>query len=209
LALAVLVPVKAFAEAKMRLAPALDPDARIHLARAMAEHVVRAAGDLPVSVVCDDDEVASWARALGASVVWAPERGLNGAVEQGVAALGAQGAAQVIVAHADLPLAADLATVAGSAGVTLVPDRHDDGTNVACVPSDAGFRFSYGPGSLARHHAEALRLGLPLRIMREPLLAWDVDVPDDLDYAVAGGAVAGGAVAGGAVAERGAAVNRC
>ena len=181
---AVLVPVKAFAEAKVRLAPALDPDARIRLVRAMAEHVVRAAGDVPVSVVCDDDEVASWARALGASVVWAPERGLNGAVKEGVTTLAGQGATQVVVAHADLPLAADLASVAVFAGVTLVPDRRDDGTNVACVPSDADFRFSYGPGSLARHTAETLRLGVPLRVLREPLLAWDVDVPADLDWAV-------------------------
>ena len=181
---AVLVPVKAFAEAKVRLAPALDPDARIRLVRAMAEHVVRAAGDVPVTVVCDDDEVASWARALGASVVWAPERGLNGAVMEGVATLAARGATQVVVAHADLPLAADLASVAAFAGVTLVPDRRDDGTNVACVPSDADFHFSYGPGSLARHTAETLRLGVPLRVLREPLLAWDVDVPADLDWAV-------------------------
>lgn len=177
------MPVKAFAEAKVRLAPALDPETRVRLVRAMAEHVVRAAGNLPVSVVCDDEEVAAWARAQGASVVWAPERGLNGAVKEGVATLAAQGTTQVIVAHADLPLATDLASVAGFPGVTLVPDRHDDGTNVACVPSAADFRFSYGPGSLARHRAEALRLDLPLRILREPLLAWDVDVPDDLDYA--------------------------
>lgn len=191
---AVLVPVKAFAEAKMRLAPALDPDARVRLVRAMAEHVVRAAGTLPVSVVCDDDEVAAWARALGTSVVWAPERGLNGAVKEGVATLASQGVTKVVVAHADLPLAAGLASVAGSPGVTLVPDRRDDGTNVACVPSEAGFRFSYGPGSLARHTAEAVRLGLPLRVLREPLLAWDVDVPADLDWAVGDGAGAADSV---------------
>ena len=179
---AVLVPVKAFAEAKVRLSPALDPDARVRLVKVMAEQVIAAAGDLPVSVVCDDPEVAEWARAQSASVVWAPRRGLNGAVEEGVAALAGQGATYVVVAHADLPLAADLGSVAGFAGVTLVPDRRDDGTNVACVPCGAGFRFSYGPRSFARHADEASRLGLPLRILREPLLAWDVDVPADLDH---------------------------
>ena len=180
---AVLVPVKAFAEAKVRLSPALDPDARVRLVKAMAEQVIRAAGDLPVSVVCDDPEVAVWARDQAASVVWAPRRGLNGAVEEGVATLAARGATYVVVSHADLPLATDLASVAGVPGVTLVPDRRDDGTNVACVPCRAGFRFSYGPGSFSRHSEEASRLGLPLRILREPLLAWDVDVPADLDYA--------------------------
>ena len=64
--------------------------------------------------------------------------------------------------------------------MTLVPDRREDGTNVACVPARTGFRFAYGPGSFARHQAEAARLRLPLRVVREPRLAWDVDVPADL-----------------------------
>nr|MDP9021066.1 2-phospho-L-lactate guanylyltransferase [Actinomycetota bacterium] len=71
---AVLVPVKAFARAKLRLAPALDGPARESLARAMAARVVAAAAPLPVTVVCDDDDVAAWARTNGASVVWAPGR---------------------------------------------------------------------------------------------------------------------------------------
>ena len=47
----------------------------------------------------------------------------------------------------------------------------------------AGFRFSYGPGSFARHRAEAARIALPVRLVRAPLLAWDVDLPADLDFA--------------------------
>lgn len=178
---AVLLPVKSFADAKLRLAPALDPSARRDLARAMATHVVACAGTLPVAVVCDDTEVAAWARDLGALVVWEPERGLNRAVEAGVARLASEGARRVIVAHADLAFAGELAWVGGFvAGVTLVPDHRDDGTNVICVPAPSGFTFSYGPGSFARHGAEAHRLGLPLRVVREPLLGHDVDLPSDL-----------------------------
>ena len=79
-------------------------------------------------------------------------------------------------------MATDLAWPARHDGVTLVPDRRDDGTNVACVPTRAGFEFSYGPGSFRRHGAEARRLGLPLRVVREPSLGWDVDLPSDLDH---------------------------
>ena len=177
---AVLVPVKAFDRAKVRLAPALAPRERARLARVMAEHVLAAAAPLPVAVVCDDDEVAAWARTRDARVVWAPGAGLNGAVETGVAVLGELGHERVIVAHGDLPFAGPLAWLSRSAGVTLVPDHRDDGTNVACVPTGAGFRFSYGPGSLARHEAEARRLSLVVRIVRDPLLARDVDEPADL-----------------------------
>jgi 2-phospho-L-lactate guanylyltransferase len=130
--------------------------------------------------VCDDAEVAAWARDLGALVVWEPERGLNRAVEAGVARLHAGGAQRVVVAHADLAHARGLEWVARFAGVTIVPDHLDNGTNVISVPGDAGFTFSYGPGSFARHRAEAHRLGLPLRVVREPSLSHDVDLPADL-----------------------------
>jgi 2-phospho-L-lactate guanylyltransferase len=177
---AVLLPVKAFGQAKLRLAPALDEASRAALAQAMATNVVRAAGTLPVSVVCDDDAVAAWAAEVGASVIWRPGRGLNAAVADGVDQLAVDGFDRVIVAHADLPHALDLTWVADFAGVTLVPDRHDDGTNVVSIPTAAGFAFAYGPGSFARHVAEAGRLDLPLRVERSQRLGWDVDLPADL-----------------------------
>jgi 2-phospho-L-lactate/phosphoenolpyruvate guanylyltransferase len=177
----VLVPVKSFAEAKVRLAPALDAERRAALARHMAGVVIAAASPLPVAVVCDDEAVAEWARSKGAEVFMRPERGLNGAVADGVARFAARGFDQVIVAHADLPLAEHLVWVSEFDGVTLVPDRRDDGTNVICVPAGSGFEFQYGPGSFGRHRAEAERLGLPVRVVREVRLGWDVDHPVDLD----------------------------
>lgn len=177
---AVLVPVKAFARAKERLAPALGPDERAQLARRMAEHVLEAAAPLPVAVVCDDDDVAAWATGRGALVIETPGLGLNGAVVAGVARLADAGATEVLVAHGDLPRATALARLAGFDGVTVVPDRVDDGSNVVCVPACAGFVFAYGPGSFARHVTEARRLQLALRIKRVPDLAFDVDGPADV-----------------------------
>ncbi|MCC5951171.1 MAG: 2-phospho-L-lactate guanylyltransferase [Acidimicrobiia bacterium] len=178
---AALIPVKAFGEAKRRLAPALDVRARARLARAMAATVVGAAAPLDVLVVCDDPEVRRWATDLGADVLLCPERGLNRAVADGIAHLAAAEVTTAIVAHADLPYAANLAAVAEFDGVTLVPDRAEDGTNVVALPTACGFRFAYGPGSFRRHLAEAQRLGLPVRVLHEPRLSWDVDVPADLE----------------------------
>jgi 2-phospho-L-lactate guanylyltransferase len=179
--IAVLVPVKSFAEAKRRLASALAPDARAELARSMAERVLDAAAPLPVAVVCDDPVVAAWARDRGALVVWEPGRGLNGAVEAGVDQLRRDGVTRVVVAHGDLPHATGLVRVAGGSGAMIVPDRLRDGTNVIALPTGAGFRFSYGPGSFARHVTEAARLGLGVRVVDDPELAFDVDWPADLD----------------------------
>jgi 2-phospho-L-lactate guanylyltransferase len=177
---AVLVPVKAFTSAKLRLAEVLDPAEREGLAREMAATVLRAARSVPVAVVCDDDAVRTWAAEQGARVIWTPGLGLNGAVDAGVAELAAAGVSRIVVAHADLPLATDLTWVAAFGGVTLVPDRHGDGTNVACVPAGSGFRFAYGAGSFTRHRAEAARVGLPVRLVPDRALGWDVDLPRDL-----------------------------
>lgn len=180
---AVLVPVKAFAEAKRRLGPALSDGDRRDLVRHMAARVLAAASPLPVAVVCDHPEVAQWAREHDALVIWEPGRGLNIAVEAGVDHLAAIGVRRVVVAHGDLPHASGLAELGPFDGVTLVPDRHGNGTNVIELPARAGFRFSYGPGSFARHRAEAARLGLALRVLSCPSLSYDVDVPADLEAA--------------------------
>jgi 2-phospho-L-lactate guanylyltransferase len=177
---AVVVPVKAFANAKHRLAEVLGSDDRAALARDLATRVVRAARGLDVFVVCDDEDVATWAKELGAMVLWRPAAGLNDAVTFAVTEVAAAGFTHALVAHGDLPLAVDLTVVAGFDGVTLVPDRHADGTNVLALPTGAGFVFRYGPGSFVRHLAEAHRCDLAVRVLRDPALSWDVDVPGDL-----------------------------
>ncbi len=179
-ATAVLVPVKSFGLAKGRLADALDREQRSALARTMAARVVAAAAPLPVFVVCGSDEVASWATARGAEVLRFEPPGLNPAVAFGTAELHRLGFRTAIVAHGDLPLARSLAPVADFDGVTIVPDRRDDGTNVMAVPLGRGFTFRYGAGSAPAHRDEAIRLGLPYRLLHDPELGLDIDIPDDL-----------------------------
>lgn len=187
-AAAVLVPVKAFGAAKLRLQAALGANERVALARAMAEVVVAAAAPLPVFVVCDDEDVATWAEAAGAGIIWAPGTDLNGAVQKGFSDLSTAGFEMVIVAHGDLPHARRLDRVIEgtlSPRITLVPDRADDGTNVIALPAaTTGFTFAYGPASFSRHMAEAERHGHSPRVLRLPDLQWDVDCPQDLPQTV-------------------------
>jgi 2-phospho-L-lactate guanylyltransferase len=179
---AVLVPVKAFGEAKRRLSPALAAPERAALSRRLAAGVIAAAAPLAVAVVCEDREVAGWARELGALVIWEPGRGLNGAVAAGVARLAAEGVTAVAVAHGDLARPGGLVALVLShpGGVTLVPDGRDDGTNVVVLPGTVAFRFSYGPGSFRRHLDEATASGLAVQVVRGTDLSLDVDLPSDL-----------------------------
>jgi 2-phospho-L-lactate guanylyltransferase len=92
----------------------------------------------------------------------------------------------VTVAHGDLPRAHGLGALPAFDGITLVPDRRDDGTNVLRLPAGAArdFAFAYGPGSFRAHRAEAVRIGLSVRVLRNPDLAYDVDWPADVDELV-------------------------
>ena len=179
----VVVPVRAFALGKARLAERLSPAERADLSRRFAGRVVAAAGAMPVVVVTSAPEVQAWADELRVDTVGDPGT-LDAAADAGRAQLAERGCVRVVVAHADLPFAQSLEPVAGDGDapvVALVPDHRHDGTPVLAVPAAAEFRFSYGPGSFRRHVTEAERLGLSVRVVRDPDLAFDVDVPADLE----------------------------
>lgn len=135
--MAVLIPIKAFSEAKKRLSSRVSSADRQALARAMAAQVIFSARPMPTFVVCDDAEVGAWALNHGAYVLSEPGRGLNGAVAAGVSQLRDRGFGRVVIAHSDLPLAIDLAWIANFAGITIVPDRSARGTNVISIPLSA------------------------------------------------------------------------
>jgi 2-phospho-L-lactate guanylyltransferase len=178
----VVVPIRAFALGKARLADALDPAERAALARRLAERVLQAAAPLPVVVVSSDPDVRDWAVRQHATVLDDPGT-LDAAAAAGRDHFRDAGCTRAVVAHADLPYARALDRLARDGAqslVALVPCHRDDGTPVLSIPTASGFRFAYGPGSFRRHAAEARRLGLGLRVVRDRDLAFDVDVPDDL-----------------------------
>ena len=156
------------------------------LAESLATQVVRSAAPFRVVVACDDDGVAGWATGLGAEVARTDGLDLNGSVQSAVDGLGPEVTVAVVV-HADLAdplrLAAtlhDAEILVRQGYVVMVPDLDDDGTNVLGVPTRSGFQFAYGPGSAARHRAEAARLGRKVHSVVDSPLAWDVDTPGDL-----------------------------
>lgn len=179
---AVLIPVKRFADAKGRLRSLLANDQRAELARWLADRVVRAAAPLPVFVACDDELVAGWAEAAGASVLWSPGLGLNGAVDAGRAMIAGKGFDHLVVIHSDVPLAHDLAVLAAEHTTTLVPDRRRDGTNVLAFPVDAAIVASYGAASFRTHLSMALADRYRVEVRADPELALDIDSPLDLAH---------------------------
>jgi len=176
-----LVPLKALAEAKGRLAPEVGPLQRRLLAIAMFEDVIAALQAVPVLaapvVVSPDREVWRRADAMGCRVVEEPPGAgdLNAALA--AAAKAAANGALLVVA-ADLPLASAAGlerVLAAEAPVVVVPSADGGGTNVLAWRDPASFAPSFGPDSAARH------LAVPGAVrVDDPGLSLDVDTVEDL-----------------------------
>jgi 2-phospho-L-lactate guanylyltransferase len=63
----------------------------------------------------------------------------------------------------------------------LAPDRAELGTNFLYQSPIRMARFAYGVGSFERHRALAAACGLIVQVRREPTLAFDLDLPSDLE----------------------------
>jgi 2-phospho-L-lactate guanylyltransferase len=193
-----VVPVKALGEAKQRLAGVLPPAARRRLVLVMLEDVLAALAQVerlgPVLVVTPDAEVAELAeRFRGRALREERARGHSAAAMEGFTHALAHGAVQVLTLPADAPCVTPgevlrlLDAVGPAAGprVVLVPSHDRDGTNaVLAAPPDA-FPLSFGPGSFARHLAQAEARGLDCRVVELAGLALDIDEPRDLARLIA------------------------
>jgi 2-phospho-L-lactate guanylyltransferase len=167
-----------------RLAGSLEDAPRAALARRMADRVVDAAGALPVVVVSSAPEVAEWARERGVTRLDDPGS-LDAAAAAGTRWCAAEGLDRAVVAHADLPRAPAGSLVRFAADgarpiASIVPCHRDDGTPVLAIPVAVPFAFAYGPESFRRHAAVARAAGLAVRVVRDPDLGFDVDLPADL-----------------------------
>ncbi len=178
-----MIPIRAFVGGQDRLADALDDDARAELGRELASRVLTAAAPFPVVVVTSAPEVRDWALVSGATAVIDDPGSLDAAARAGVSWCRERRLPRAIVAHADLPWARSFGSLANDASrpiVVIVPCHRDDGTPVLSVPTDVDLTFAYGAGSFRRHAALARDRGLAVRVLRDPTLAFDVDIADDL-----------------------------
>ncbi len=188
--LAIIIPIKAFHQAKERLSDLLTPAERFFLAKLCAQTVLNASVGYQIFVVCDDQEVAEWARLQNANIVWQTSVGLNNAVNDGVTAVRARNFDLAMIVHSDLLLATGFSHLLNdcepqslTTSITIVPDRHEDGTNVMVVPTAIDFEFAYGRNSFVEHQKIAKNCNLSVRIIHDQYLSVDIDTVQDLDLA--------------------------
>ncbi|UCG72515.1 MAG: 2-phospho-L-lactate guanylyltransferase [Chromatiales bacterium] len=185
-----LVPVKAFALAKGRLAPVLNADERAGLAEAMLRDVIAAvtgAGAVDRLILLGGDDARRVADDLGLS--WVDDNGdpeLNRVLDRAADALATQRVQTLLVLPGDLPTlqSPDVAALLACHrnGLTISPARSDGGTNALVVSPPGAMAFGFGPGSARRHLAHALTAGLPAQNLALEAFARDIDRPADLHW---------------------------
>jgi 2-phospho-L-lactate guanylyltransferase (CobY/MobA/RfbA family) len=106
-------------------------------------------------------------------------------VDSAVEAVGELGFHQVLISHADLPLAENFSHLLGTydpASVVLIPDRFCDGTNIVIRPVDLDLPASYGGGSFKNHLRLALASGHQVTVRMDVRLGLDLDTPAELNH---------------------------
>jgi 2-phospho-L-lactate guanylyltransferase len=189
---AAILPVKRFAHAKQRLAPALGEGSRRALAAAMFADVLGALrhSSLVDTVILVSSEPVVRDAADDESLVLLPdpaEKGQSHATLAGLARASAMGYERALLVPGDTPLIDPLEldnlianAALGDVNVVIVPDRHGSGTNAVLLDPASPFQPQFGPGSRERHTEQARRRGLRNSIAEVPSLLLDIDTPDDL-----------------------------
>lgn len=189
-----LVPVRGLPAGKRRLAASLSVAQRNSLVRAMLDDVTAAliaAERIDRIVICSRDAAArTEADRLRIDFLdQADQRpGYNGAVSRAQADL--VEAEALLVAPADVPLitanAVDLLVSSAPEGeAVVVAPAHNGGTNGLFLRPPGIIRPAFGPSSSRAHEQAASgagEAGVPFRLARIDVWAYDVDTPADLKH---------------------------
>ena len=188
--LTVLIPVNRLDRAKGRLAALLEPEERAELVRRSLATVLEAVVEAGMeAVVLTADEGVRAALPSGVrSLAEEPElRGLSAQLESAARRLGVE---ELLILHADLPLATGealgqlVAEAAPAPSATLVRPG-DGGTNAMLLRPPGRFALAYGSGSGDLHEAAAREAGLEVRRADVPALSLDLDTPTDVRWLLA------------------------
>jgi 2-phospho-L-lactate guanylyltransferase len=183
---AIVLPVKSLDDAKSRLSPVLTPLERAALTLAMLEDVIDATELLPgwaTWVLSPDGAVLEVAAKRGVTAIDEERPPLTAAVRQAEDEAAARGASALAVLLPDTPLitAAALTRAVHTLGpVVIAPARDEAGTNLLLRRPPTAIPSSFGRDSYRRHLEAAAQSDVPVAVVEQPELAFDLDVPDDI-----------------------------
>ncbi|MEH6638416.1 MAG: 2-phospho-L-lactate guanylyltransferase [Porticoccaceae bacterium] len=194
----VVIPVKSLTAAKARLSAILNSEERECLARYMLEDILAATGSAKevteVFIVSSDSQVDAIARTYGAQLIADTAGNLNGALQEAAAQLMAQGAQELLILHADVPLVTSAgidrfiqqhrvqqhSKTSGNLRISLVAAEADGGTNALILSPPDALVPVFGEDSCRRFLESAKDSGINVQVVQNTEMALDIDRPDDL-----------------------------
>jgi len=186
----IVLPAREPTASKNRLSPLLSDAARCALAIALFRQALSVFRKfwpaVRLTVVTDSAEFSNEAAAAGAAILQDKQEGLTEAILQATAQSVADGFGAQLVIHADIATLEqdELATLIDTAypapSVVIVPSADEGGTNALLTTPPDVITHWYGPGSFARHVAQAEAKEIPVTVLRLPGLALDLDTADDV-----------------------------
>ncbi|WP_066040606.1 2-phospho-L-lactate guanylyltransferase [Herbiconiux solani] len=186
----VVVPVKGTVDSKSRLHPDIADGDRMRLAEAFTLDALAAlaAARRVASIIVVTDPTTPLAAELGSRgvlIVSDPGLGLNGAIAEGLRAVGETRPLAVLLG--DLPSLTpeavdDALSAAEAHPLAVVPDADGAGTTLLTATTAAPPVPRFGAGSAAAHAAAGHRI---LALPADSPIRRDVDTAADLDAAVA------------------------
>ena len=180
-ALLAIVPFKGPAGAKSRLAPLLSTAQRTELALAMLDDVLTACSE---SAAIEETLVVTPDRRLGRGDDLLLDEGAGHAAAIALALADPRARDGALVVMADCPLVQPEsldALVAAAAPIALAPAR-DGGLNALALRSPDLVEPAFGrPGAAGVTAVRAREAGVDAAVLRDPLLALDIDEPEDVE----------------------------
>jgi 2-phospho-L-lactate guanylyltransferase len=182
----IAVPVKSLSRAKTRLAPMMSSLERGAFALAMLEDVLDATlavGGWDTWVISPDEVALEIAARRGARPVPEMRSPLSAAVRQVETMAREEDATALAVVPGDLPLVT--ASVLGKAlrtlgSVVVAPSNGGAGTSLLLRRPPRAIPARFGPDSFRRHLELANQRQLPVAVVEDPQLSFDLDVPGDI-----------------------------
>jgi 2-phospho-L-lactate guanylyltransferase len=183
---ALVLPVKSLDQAKTRLAPVLAPLERAALTLAMLEDVIDVTVLLPgweTWVISPDEAVLEVAARRGVTAIVEERPPLAAAIHQVEGEAHARDASTLAVLLPDTPLVTvpALTRAVHTLGpVVVAPARDETGTNLLLRRPPTAIASSFGRDSYRRHLEAAGHADVPIAVVEDPQLAFDVDHADDI-----------------------------
>ena len=185
-----IVPVNVLRTSKTRLAKRLDASSRARLSEAMLLDVLHALQKVRrisrITVVSADFAVRRIIAPTRVHFLWEGKRkGLNRAVRLGMRDAHRRKFSAALVVPSDIPLvtAREITRLLRSSDhypVAITPSKDEGGTNALLLRPPEVIEPAFGKNSFRKHISLANQKRLPVRVVKSPGIASDVDDAADL-----------------------------